>query len=197
MTDDLIITIAWQLGIALVAMFLLMTVGWAIQIKLKVRNRIVCFFLEPNRSMTVELLKIPVKEPIPVLVSPRDELNYALDVEKQETLHYPSGAPFWVQETVAYQVFIRGQCHPVDVRHHTNGHEPGDSAAVLKAIKNVSFGGEMINKFNADHGVNKLSSFQMWTLIGLGVVTLGLGAVGYLSFRTYQTMTILQRGITG
>ena len=185
-----------QLGIAAGTIFV-MAFAWMVSIKLRMRGRIFCYFLEPTNFLTGELLKVPEKDPVVTLTSRVDSMCYAIDVNKQRMVHYPACLPTFMQETVPFQAYVRGQMHPVDLRTVSNGHEPGNNAAILKSVKNVTFVAEMVDKLGTQLGTGKLTPYQLAVIIVLAVMGVALGGVGYLSYRTYQTMEILRAGIVG
>lgn len=196
MTNEAWQAVGLQVGIAAGVLFV-MFFFWMVSIKLRMRGRIFCYFLEPTNRLTGELLKVPEKKPVATLTSKIDDMCYAIDVNKQRMVSYPSGVPAFMQETVMFQAYVRGQMHPVDLRDVAESHDPGNSAAILKSVQNVTFITDMVEKLGTQFGGNKLTTYQLVVIIALCVMGASLGGVGYLSFKTYQAVEILQRGIVG
>lgn len=185
-----------QFGILIGALFV-MAFAWMVSIKLRMRGRIYCYFLEPTNYLSGELLKVPEKSPVATLTSRVDKMSYAIDVNKQRMVTYPAGMPGFMQETVMFQCYVRGQMHPVDLRDVSENHNPGNSAAILKSVKNQVFVAEMIDKMGAELGQSKMTTFQIIMIVALVIMGAGLGGVGYLSFQTYKAMEVIQQGIVG
>jgi len=192
---------AWQVlgvqfGIFAGAIFV-MFFAWMVSIKLRMRGRIFCYFLEPTNFLSGELLKVPEKAPVVTLTSKVDSMSYAIDVNKQRMVHYPSGLPPFMQEAVPFQAYVRGQMHPVDLRDVSENHDPGNSAAILKSVQNQTFVAAMVDKLGAELGTAKMTTFQLVVIIALCVMGGALAGIGFLSFRTYQAVEILRTGIVG
>ena len=192
---------AWQvIGIQFGVVFgviFVMAFLWMVYVKVKMRGRIYCYFLEPTNFLTGELLTVPKDAPVITLSSKVDGMSYAIDVNRQRMVHYPAGLPAFMQEPVPFQAYVRGQMHPVDLRTVSDGHDPGNSAAILKSVKNVTFVAEMVDKLGTQLGTGKLTSYQLAVIIALVIMGAALAGVGYLSYRTYQAVEILRTGIVG
>lgn len=196
MTPEYWQAIGIQFGIVFGVLFVL-AFFWMLVLKVRMRGRIYCYFLEPTNFLTGEMLKVPEKAPVVTLTSRVDSMSYAIDVNKQRMVRYPAGLPTWMQEPVPFQAYVRGQMHPVDLRTVADGHDPGNSAAILKSVQNQTFVAAMVDKLGAELGTTKLTSYQLAIIVVLVVMGLALGGVGYLSFRTYQAVELLQKGIIG
>jgi len=173
------------------AIFVL-AVLWVMWLKVSLKGKIGCYFLEPTDDITTELLKYnKVLELRPMLTSSTDEMDYFLNTRLQRRIRYPSGLPVFMQEVIPAQVYVRGTAEPVNWRDMEREDSPANTSAVLKSVKNVSALNAMTERMNDEFGANRLKQIQSMMMFGLVVIGVGLAIVGFISYKNYKALESL------
>lgn len=189
---------------------------WIMWLKSAMKGKIYSLFLEPNDDLTGELLKIRADDAVPTLESKYDGNHYfinnwnqgeereaitvrgnkrLLPVANHGSVRYPPGLPPMLQEHVPARFYLRGNNTPIDLRALSRGIMPGSMASALKNVKNQEGPKAMIEKVSDEYGVNKLSTMQKITLLGMVGIMLGIMVVGFIGWQNLSAMEQIKQGL--
>lgn len=178
-----------QGGIALGG-FILFIMFKVFMLRMTINGKVGCYFQEATGNLTFELIKYQ-RDPSdsqPLLVSTTDKQAYLLDITLQRRILYPSGAWRFMQENIPAQCFVRGHYFPVDWYAAVDVRNPAELTVMMQNAQNTKVATDFMNLVSENASPGRIKSLQSMLLIGLGILGLGLAAVGFLSYQNYSAL---------
>ena len=159
-----------------------------IHLRMTIKGKVVCCFQEADGNMSFELIRYQqeARDSEPVIIS--NDLGYRMDIKLQGRINYPMGATRFMQENVPLQCYVRGYVDPIDWYTKIEMQNPLALAVMYKNAKNTAFATDWLGALAQNIGGVSLKKFQTLMVIGLCILGIGLGGVGYMSFQNYRAM---------
>lgn len=83
-------------------------------VKTASRGKLLSFFIEPNRQVSTELLKLDVQDN-PEKLRSKDGGDYVLDPRRTYWYHWPANLPTFVRQPVPSSIYLRNRAEPIDI----------------------------------------------------------------------------------
>ena len=161
-----------------------------VHLRMTIGSKVGCYFQEASGNMTFELIEYQraPRDNEPILVSKQDGLGYRMETQIQRRILYPQGGWRFMQENIPAQCYVRGHYDPVDWYKQVDSRNPLELAVMVKNAKNTAVATDVINSISDRLGGLSLKNLQMVMVVGLIVLGLGLGGVGFLSYKNYEAL---------
>ncbi len=175
-----------------VSLLLLFAFGGAtaIWIRRTSKDKVFAFFIEPNRSISTELLSIDYKNQ-PEKVRAGDGGDYIIDSKKMFWHQWPPGFPEWLKEPIPSAIYVRNRCDPVDP-------EGGKSIVTAHTLRYMTDEGVLKQTWEDAREAmgedNSLSKKNISLYVSLAALA-GVIIVGYLVWILTDTVNSIAQAI--
>lgn len=161
-----------------------------VALRMTIGGKVGCYFQEASGNMTFELIKYQreARDSEPILVSKRDDQGYRMETQIQRHILYPQGAWRFMQENIPAQCYVRGHYDPVDWYKQVDSRNPLELAAMVKSAKNTAVAVDIVDRVASRFTGMPIKNLQMFMVVGILVLGLGVAGVGWLSYQNYTAL---------
>lgn len=184
-----LLIIAVIAGAILGSVFMVMIV-W---VKGAAKGKLLSFFIEPNREVSTELLKLNPENP--EKLDSKDGGNYILDPQRTYWYHWPASFPNFLRQPVPSSIYIRDRAEPLDLESARVGSKI--TAQTLRHMTDEGMFRQMWKDARDSIDETKgLSKTSIGLYISIGTLALLLGNA-YLTWQITEQLSILVNSVQG